>query len=92
LLGDSITTDHISPAGKIARKSPTAEYLRDKDVKDRDFNSYGSRRGNHEVMIRGTFGNIRIKNKMVNKSGPYTVVNKNDDPEYIFNVCEKLKF
>jgi aconitate hydratase len=65
LLGDSVTTDHISPAGSIARNSPAAEYLMNMDVQPRDFNSYGSRRGNHEVMIRGTFANIRLRNALV---------------------------
>ncbi len=62
LLGDSVTTDHISPAGSIAADSPAAEYLKANGVKPSDFNSYGSRRGNHEVMMRGTFANIRLKN------------------------------
>ncbi len=66
LLGDSITTDHISPAGSIAKTSPTAKYLTDRGVDPKDFNSYGSRRGNHEVMVRGTFANTRIKNKIMN--------------------------
>jgi aconitate hydratase len=65
LLGDSITTDHISPAGNIAKSSPAAKYLESKGVKPVDFNSYGARRGNHEVMIRGTFANIRLKNGLV---------------------------
>ena len=65
LLGDSITTDHISPAGGIAPGSPAAKYLEANGVERKDFNSYGSRRGNHEVMMRGTFANIRIKNEMV---------------------------
>jgi aconitate hydratase len=65
LLGDSITTDHISPAGSIKTDSPAGKYLLSKDVSVKDFNSYGSRRGNHEVMVRGTFANIRIKNEMV---------------------------
>ena len=64
LLGDSITTDHISPAGAIAVDSPAGSYLIDKGVAKRDFNSYGSRRGNHELMMRGTFANIRIQNEM----------------------------
>jgi len=63
--GDSVTTDHISPAGSIAAKSPAGEYLMSKGVERKDFNSYGARRGNHEVMMRGTFANIRIKNEMV---------------------------
>ena len=62
LLGDSVTTDHISPAGSIASDSPAARYLTDQGVSPRDFNSYGSRRGNHEVMMRGTFANIRLRN------------------------------
>ncbi len=62
LLGDSVTTDHISPAGSIASDSPAAQYLKDNGVSPRDFNSYGSRRGNHEVMMRGTFANIRLRN------------------------------
>ncbi|MEM7661406.1 MAG: aconitate hydratase AcnA [Pseudomonadota bacterium] len=65
LLGDSITTDHISPAGNIKADSPAGEYLRDHQVPVTEFNSYGSRRGNHQVMMRGTFANIRIKNQMV---------------------------
>jgi aconitate hydratase len=65
LFGDSVTTDHISPAGAIKSDSPAGEYLRHHDVDPVDFNSYGSRRGNHEVMMRGTFANIRIRNKLV---------------------------
>ena len=65
LLGDSVTTDHISPAGNIKAESPAGRYLRDKGVEPRDFNSYGSRRGNHQVMMRGTFANIRIRNEML---------------------------
>ena len=64
LFGDSVTTDHISPAGSIAKESPAARYLREHGVDENSFNSYGSRRGNHEVMERGTFGNIRIKNRL----------------------------
>ncbi|SDG25378.1 aconitate hydratase [Pseudomonas benzenivorans] len=65
LLGDSVTTDHISPAGNIKADSPAGRYLREQGVEPRDFNSYGSRRGNHEVMMRGTFANIRIRNEML---------------------------
>ncbi len=65
LLGDSVTTDHISPAGNISKSSPAAKYLTDNGVTQKDFNSYGARRGNHEVMVRGTFANIRLKNLMV---------------------------
>ncbi|MEJ5300999.1 MAG: aconitate hydratase AcnA [Thermodesulforhabdaceae bacterium] len=74
LLGDSVTTDHISPAGAIPEDSPAGSYLKNLDVLPKDFNSYGSRRGNHEVMVRGTFANIRLKNKLVpDKTGGWTV-------------------
>ncbi|HSO98586.1 MAG TPA: aconitate hydratase [Solirubrobacteraceae bacterium] len=68
-LGDSVTTDHISPAGSIKRGSPAAEYLKEHGVQARDFNSYGSRRGNHEVMMRGTFANIRLRNELAGAGG-----------------------
>ena len=72
-LGDSVTTDHISPAGAIPKDSPAARWLQDRGVKPVDFNTFGSRRGNHEIMMRGTFGNIRIKNKLVEgKEGNWT--------------------
>ncbi|MEJ3651797.1 aconitate hydratase [Actinomycetes bacterium KLBMP 9759] len=72
-LGDSVTTDHISPAGSIKEDTPAGQYLREHGVEKRDFNSYGSRRGNHEVMIRGTFANIRLRNQLLdNVSGGYT--------------------
>ncbi|MBI5876066.1 MAG: aconitate hydratase AcnA [Chloroflexi bacterium] len=74
LFGDKVTTDHISPAGNIAKGGPAAKYLEDHDVAPRDFNQYGTRRGNHEVMMRGTFANIRIKNLMLGgKEGGLTV-------------------
>jgi aconitate hydratase len=73
-VGDSVTTDHISPAGAIPSKMPAGQYLIEKGVDPRDFNSYGSRRGNHEVMVRGTFGNIRLRNQLAGgKEGGYTV-------------------
>jgi aconitate hydratase len=72
LLGDSITTDHISPAGAIKRDSPAGRWLTEQSVEVRDFNSYGARRGNHEVMIRGTFANIRLRNQLVEKAGGFT--------------------
>jgi aconitate hydratase len=73
MVGDSVTTDHISPAGAIAKNSPAAVYLEERGVSQRDFNSYGSRRGNHEVMLRGTFANIRLRNDMVpDTEGGYT--------------------
>ncbi|MCC6735235.1 MAG: aconitate hydratase AcnA [Bauldia sp.] len=73
LFLDSITTDHISPAGSIKVESPAGHYLRDHQVRPADFNQYGTRRGNHEVMMRGTFANIRIKNQMVGKEGGITI-------------------
>jgi aconitate hydratase len=73
LLGDSITTDHISPAGSISSKSPAAAYLRERGVELRDFNTYGARRGNHEVMMRGTFANIRLRNALADgREGGWT--------------------
>ncbi|XP_063232148.1 cytoplasmic aconitate hydratase-like [Bacillus rossius redtenbacheri] len=72
-LGDSVTTDHISPAGSIARNSPAARYLAQKGLTPREFNSYGSRRGNDAVMVRGTFANIRLVNKFIGQAGPKTI-------------------
>jgi aconitate hydratase A / 2-methylisocitrate dehydratase len=72
VLGDSVTTDHISPAGAIKKDSPAGKWLIDQGVDVRDFNSYGSRRGNHEVMIRGTFANVRLRNALVEKEGGFT--------------------
>ena len=72
LLGDSITTDHISPAGAIKKESPAGRWLMDQGVEPGDFNSYGARRGNHEVMIRGTFANIRLRNQLVERAGGFT--------------------
>ncbi len=72
LLGDSVTTDHISPAGAIGKDSPAGKYLIANSIVPKDFNSYGSRRGNHEVMMRGTFANNRIRNLMVTREGGYT--------------------
>merc|ERR1719309_239783 len=72
-LGDSVTTDHISPAGSIPRNSPAARYLSSRGLAPRDFNSFGSRRGNDAVMARGTFGNIRLVNKFIGKAAPKTI-------------------
>ena len=73
LLGDSVTTDHISPAGSIKPGTPAAQYLDEHGIEQKDYNSYGSRRGNHEVMIRGTFANIRLRNQLLDDvSGGYT--------------------
>ncbi|WP_321531927.1 aconitate hydratase AcnA [uncultured Desulfuromonas sp.] len=87
-LGNSITTDHISPAGAIAANSPAADYLRSHGVEAKDFNSYGSRRGNHEVMMRGTFANIRIRNEMVpDVVGGYTRDLLDDEIKPIFTAA-----
>jgi aconitate hydratase A / 2-methylisocitrate dehydratase len=72
VLGDSVTTDHISPAGAIKKDSPAGSWLIDQGIEVRDFNSYGSRRGNHEVMIRGTFANVRLRNALVEREGGFT--------------------
>jgi len=72
-FGDSITTDHISPAGNISKTSPAARFLLAKGVQQVDFNTYGARRGNDEIMARGTFANTRIINKLASKVGPQTV-------------------
>lgn len=72
-MGDSITTDHISPAGSIAKNSPAAKFLMSKGVEAKDFNTYGARRGNDEVMARGTFANTRLINKLVPEVGPNTM-------------------
>ena len=71
--GDSVSSDHISPAGSIVRNSPAADYLSSKGLVPRQFNSYGSRRGNWEVMQAGTSSHLKLKNEMANKSGPFTV-------------------
>jgi aconitate hydratase len=92
LLGDSITTDHISPAGSIKKDSPAGKWLMAHGVEPRDFNSYGARRGNHEVMMRGTFANIRLKNEMVpGIEGGFTHHYQTDQPEPIFDVAMRYK-
>lgn len=88
-MGDSITTDHISPAGKIAKNSPAARYLASKGVAEKDFNSYGSRRGNDEIMARGTFANTRLINKMVEKVGPTTKVYPSGKEMAIFDAADE---
>jgi aconitate hydratase len=90
VLGDSVTTDHISPAGSIKKDSPTGKYLIEHGVKPADFNSYGSRRGNHEVMVRGTFANVRLRNKMVpNLEGGFTLHLPDGAEMTIFEASEK---
>jgi aconitate hydratase len=90
VLGDSVTTDHISPAGSIKKDSPAGRYLQEHGVKPADFNSYGSRRGNHEVMVRGTFANVRLRNKMVtNLEGGFTKHLPDGAEMTIFEASEK---
>jgi aconitate hydratase len=90
ILGDSVTTDHISPAGSIQPSSPAGVYLQDKGVTVQDFNSYGSRRGNHEVMVRGTFANVRIRNSMVpGVEGGVTKYHPDGTPMSIYNAACK---
>ncbi|XP_069103381.1 cytoplasmic aconitate hydratase-like isoform X2 [Argopecten irradians] len=90
-LGDSVTTDHISPAGSIARNSSAARYLATRGLTPRQFNSYGSRRGNDAVMTRGTFANIRLVNKFVSKAGPRTVYLPNGEEMDIFDAAERYR-
>ena len=92
LLGDSVTTDHISPAGNIDPESPAGRYLKDNGVERKDFNSYGSRRGNHEVMMRGTFANIRLRNKLApGTEGGWTKLSENEEPISIFEAAEEFR-
>ena len=92
LLGDSITTDHISPAGNIAADSPAGQYLQSKGVKPVDFNSYGSRRGNHEVMMRGTFANIRLRNQLApGTEGGWTRFQPDDEEMTIYDAAMKYQ-
>lgn len=89
IFGDSVTTDHISPAGAFKPDSPAGRYLISLGVKEEDFNSYGSRRGNHEVMMRGTFANVRIRNHMAaGKEGGYTKLIPEGKITTIFEACE----
>ncbi len=89
LVGDSVTTDHISPAGTIPKNMPAAEYLISHGVQPADFNSFGSRRGNHEVMMRGTFGNIRMRNLLVKKEGGWTLYHPTGEEMPIYTAAMK---
>jgi len=91
VLGDSVTTDHISPAGSIKKDGPAGKYLVAHGVQPADFNSYGSRRGNHEVMVRGTFANVRLRNKMVNTEGGFTRHLPDGAEMSIFEASEKYR-
>ncbi|NND69772.1 MAG: aconitate hydratase, partial [Halioglobus sp.] len=91
-VGDSVTTDHISPAGSIAPDSPAARYLKDNGVEQADFNSYGSRRGNHEVMMRGTFANVRLRNELApGTEGSWTTCFLDDKQVSIFEAAEAYR-
>jgi len=91
VLGDSVTTDHISPAGSIKKDGPAGKYLQEHGVKPADFNSYGSRRGNHEVMVRGTFANVRLRNKLVATEGGFTRHLPTNTEMSIFDASEKYR-
>lgn len=90
-LGDSVTTDHISPAGNIARNSPAARYLTNRGLTPREFNSYGSRRGNDAIMARGTFANIRLLNKFLNKQAPQTIHLPSGEVLDVFDAAERYQ-
>ncbi|HVM29585.1 MAG TPA: aconitate hydratase AcnA [Candidatus Limnocylindrales bacterium] len=91
VLGDSVTTDHISPAGSIPAWSPAGQWLQEQGVTPLQFNSYGARRGHHEVMMRGTFGNIRLRNALVEKEGPYTAHQPSGDEMFIYDAAMRYR-
>jgi len=92
VLGDSVTTDHISPAGSIAPSSPAGQWLQAHGVPPLEFNSYGARRGHHEVMMRGTFANIRLRNRLVpEREGPYTVHLPDGEPGFIYDTAMRYR-
>ncbi len=90
-VGDSITTDHISPAGSIAENSPAGRYLMENGVEKKDFNQYGARRGNDRVMTRGTFANVRLRNQLVNKEGGYTRYLPTGEEMFIYDAAMKYR-
>ena len=90
-LGDSVTTDHISPAGAFSEDSAAGKYLKSQGVERRDFNSYGSRRGNHEVMMRGTFANVRIRNRITDREGGYSTYFPSNETLTVFETAMKYK-
>jgi len=91
VLGDSVTTDHISPAGAIPAWSPAGLWLQEHGVPPLEFNSYGARRGNHEVLMRGTFGNIRLRNSMADKEGPYTTHQPSGEEMFIYDAAMRYR-
>jgi aconitate hydratase len=90
-LGDSVTTDHISPAGSFSEDSPAGKYLISLGVEKKMFNSYGSRRGNHEIMMRGTFANVRINNQIASKQGGYTMYFPENKEMHVYDAAVKYK-
>ncbi len=90
-LGDTVTTDHISPAGAIGEESPAGKYLKSLGFERKEFNSYGSRRGNHEVMVRGTFANVRLKNQLVNREGGWTVYHETGEELTVYDAGMKYQ-
>ena len=91
VLGDSVTTDHISPAGSIPAWSPAGQWLQEHGVPPLEFNSYGARRGHHDVMMRGTFGNIRLRNALTEKEGPYTTHQPSGDEMFIYDAAMRYR-
>ena len=92
LLGDTVTTDHISPAGSIKKDSPTGDYFMEHQIQQKDFNSYGARRGNHEVMMRGTFGNIKIRNEMApGTEGGFTTLQPDGKVTSVYEAAMEYK-
>ncbi|QKY18564.1 aconitate hydratase AcnA [Halorubrum sp. CBA1229] len=92
LLGDTVTTDHISPAGPFSREQPAGEWLVERGVEPHEFNTYGARRGNHEVMMRGTFANVRIENQMLDDvEGGYTIHNPTDEQTTVFEASRRYR-
>ncbi len=87
VLGDSVTTDHISPAGSIPAWSPAGTWLQERGVGPLEFNSYGARRGHHEVMMRGTFGNIRLRNALAEQEGPYTTFQPSGEAMFLYDAA-----
>ena len=92
VLGDTVTTDHISPAGSIKKESPTGDYFEKYQIQQKDFNSYGARRGNHEVMMRGTFGNVKIRNEMApGTEGGFTILYPEGKPMSVYEAAMEYK-
>lgn len=91
VLGDSITTDHISPAGQFSEDSAAGQYLMSRGIDKKDFNSYGSRRGNDEVMVRGTFANVRIKNQIATKEGGFTTFLPTGEEMFVYDAAQRYR-